>query len=518
MKKRTSSLLFLCLFLVSGAFAQIKLGAFFGVHSANVTEKNNLAGWDTAYKPFYSPRTGVSLGVLADIPIGYKGFYFQPGVNYSAKGRQFFKNYDTSNMINKDSFYTVNQKNILQLGYIEIPLNLTYKINLSSSHKNKFFISAGPYLAFVYSAKMSNQSLQVKRDSNYNFTSGSTDLLVGNAVDKYKTLDFGINEKAGFEFGNVILNLYASQGLSNFYTAPYDGTFKHHVFGTSVGIWIGKSETPPRPARKVKDADNDGIPDAQDKCPNVPGLAKYNGCPVPDSDGDGINDEQDSCKLIKGVAKYNGCPIPDTDNDGIDDEHDSCKLVKGVAKYNGCPVPDTDGDGVDDDHDSCRTVKGIAKYNGCPIPDTDGDGINDEEDRCPTVPGVKENNGCPEISKEVKERLNYVAHNILFATGSTQLTGDSYENLNELVSILKKDKNLKLEIEGHTDTTGTADHNMVLSRNRANAVKNYLISSGIAEERITAIGRGQEHPVADNTTKEGKAANRRVELKLTSDK
>jgi hypothetical protein len=104
----------------------------------------------------------------------------------------------------------------------------------------------------------------------------------------------------------------------------------------------------------------------------------------------------------------------DTDEDGIPDNEDACKRVKGVASeiphLNGCPPPpppvDTDGDGVADENDACPKKKGVAsddpKLNGCPPPkDTDGDGIADREDACPRKPGVAsddpKHNGCPEV-------------------------------------------------------------------------------------------------------------------------
>ncbi|MBS1949196.1 MAG: OmpA family protein, partial [Bacteroidetes bacterium] len=157
-----------------------------------------------------------------------------------------------------------------------------------------------------------------------------------------------------------------------------------------------------------------------------------------------------------------------------------------------------------------------AKYHGCPIPDTDGDGINDEEDKCPTIPGIKENNGCPEIKKEIREKVNYVAHNILFKTASDKLTAGSYARLNELADVLSKHNELKLAIDGYTDSIGTVEDNLALSQKRAGAVKNYLIAKGIAENRITATGHGKEQPIADNGTEKGRSANRRVELNLSS--
>ncbi|GAA4748054.1 OmpA family protein [Flavisolibacter ginsenosidimutans] len=237
--------------------------------------------------------------------------------------------------------------------------------------------------------------------------------------------------------------------------------------------------------------------------------------PPTDTDGDGIPDNEDKCPTVPGVARYNGCPVPDTDKDGIDDEHDKCPTVPGTAKYNGCPVPDTDGDGINDEEDKCPTVAGVARYNGCPVPDTDGDGVNDEEDKCPTVPGTKANNGCPEVTKEMEKKMNYAAKRIFFVTGSAKLSSRSDAALNEVIKILNDDKNVKLSIEGHTDNVGKADYNKTLSDKRANSVKTYLVNHGVDESRLTAEGFGLERPVASNKTSAGRAQNRRVELKLS---
>ncbi len=206
--------------------------------------------------------------------------------------------------------------------------------------------------------------------------------------------------------------------------------------------------------------------------------------------------------------------IKDTDGDGIPDDKDKCPTVAGVAKYDGCPIPDTDGDGINDELDKCPTVPGVARYQGCPVPDTDGDGINDEEDKCPTVPGVKENQGCPVISEEVKKKIDFAAKNIYFASGSYKLLSKSFKGLNEVVQIMKDNADTKLAIDGYTDNTGKADKNQILSENRANAVKQYLVSKGIVDQRFNSAGHGQGNPVATNKTATGRAKNRRVELKL----
>lgn len=237
--------------------------------------------------------------------------------------------------------------------------------------------------------------------------------------------------------------------------------------------------------------------------------------PPKDTDGDGIIDDEDKCPTVKGVAKYQGCPIPDTDGDGINDEEDKCPTVAGVARYQGCPIPDTDGDGINDEEDKCPTVAGVARYQGCPVPDTDGDGINDEEDRCPKLKGTVENFGCPEIKPEVKKRIEIAAKNILFNTGKYTLKSSSFKGLNDVVAIMKDNPDMLLAIDGHTDSDGSEEMNQTLSENRANTVKNYLVSKGIDESRITATGHGELKPIATNKTAAGKAQNRRSELTLS---
>lgn len=237
--------------------------------------------------------------------------------------------------------------------------------------------------------------------------------------------------------------------------------------------------------------------------------------PAPvDTDGDGIIDSKDKCPTVPGVAKYDGCPIPDTDGDGINDENDKCPTVKGLAKYDGCPVPDRDHDGINDEEDKCPDVAGVARYQGCPIPDRDHDGINDEEDKCPDVPGVRENNGCPLVKEEIVKRVNTNAKNIFFQTNSAKLLPKSFKALNDVAAVLKEDQALKLDIEGHTDITGGDKINIPLSKNRAKSVYDYIIAQGIDASRLTSEGYAATRPIADNKTAAGRALNRRVEMKL----
>jgi OOP family OmpA-OmpF porin len=233
---------------------------------------------------------------------------------------------------------------------------------------------------------------------------------------------------------------------------------------------------------------------------------------VLDKDGDGIVDSLDTCPDVAGTVALHGCP--DRDNDGIADKDDKCPDVAGLAKYNGCAVPDTDGDGINDEEDKCLTVAGVARYQGCPVPDTDGDGVNDEEDKCPHEAGSASNFGCPVIDVVVVEKVNKAAQSIYFATGSAKLLAKSYPALKQVVQVLNDNPSYKIDINGYTDNTGGSELNQKLSENRANSVKQYILGSGIDESRITAIGHGEDDPIADNKTSKGRAKNRRVEMKL----
>lgn len=204
----------------------------------------------------------------------------------------------------------------------------------------------------------------------------------------------------------------------------------------------------------------------------------------------------------------------DTDHDGIPDIHDKCPLVKGPAKFHGCP--DTDGDGIPDNEDECPSQAGLPDFNGCP--DTDGDGIPDKRDRCPFEAGPADNGGCPvgnpEIKQDVIERVDKAAKAIYFETAKATLKPESYKQLNIIASILNEDESLYADIEGYTDNVGEDMKNLKLSEDRANACRNYLIEKGISPDRLTASGYGPVLPVADNKTPNGRAQNRRTEVKL----
>ena len=257
-----------------------------------------------------------------------------------------------------------------------------------------------------------------------------------------------------------------------------------------------------------KDTDGDGILDKHDECPEVAGLKQFNGCP--DSDGDGIVDHLDQCPNQFGEAAMNGCP--DTDGDGIADHEDACPEEAGVAALNGCP--DTDGDGIADKDDECPEVAGPKENNGCPWPDSDNDGVFDKDDECPEVAGPASNKGCPEVKEEHIKQLNDYGKTILFNTGKSTFQEKSFAVLDNMAKVMNQFPNAKFAIEGHTDSTGSDKVNDPLSNDRANAVREYLISKGISANRLSSQGFGSKNPIDDNKTAAGRANNRRTEIKL----
>jgi OOP family OmpA-OmpF porin len=264
--------------------------------------------------------------------------------------------------------------------------------------------------------------------------------------------------------------------------------------------------------RGCPDSDGDGLSDNEDECPNVSGPIENKGCPivkeVKDADNDGVPDEEDQCPTLKGTEKAKGCP--DTDDDGVPDNLDRCPTEKGSPKAGGCP--DTDGDGVADFADKCPMKAGIPAYQGCP--DTDGDGLDDGRDRCPNSPGPVSNDGCPEIKKEDKQTLNVAMRSVQFETGKSTLKVESYKILSQIVTIMNKYPDYSLAISGHTDNTGTASKNQVLSENRAKACYEFLVGSGVDAARLSFTGYGESRPIASNDTLRGRALNRRVEFNL----
>ncbi|WP_029033117.1 OmpA family protein [Salinimicrobium terrae] len=302
--------------------------------------------------------------------------------------------------------------------------------------------------------------------------------------------------------GTVGLNFWISENFAlsvqTIYKHGFDENMNSH-FQHAAGIKF---------ALGGKDTDGDGIYDKNDECPEVAGLEQFNGCP--DSDGDGIQDRLDECPNEAGLAQYNGCP--DTDGDGVADPQDECPTVAGLPEMNGCP--DADGDGIRDSEDECPNEAGPEENNGCPWEDMDNDGVLDKDDECPEVAGTVANNGCPEVTVAIIEELNEYSRTILFDLNKATIRDDSEETIDAIAEIMMEYPTSDFHIGGHTDSTGSEEYNLQLSRERAESVREALVSEGIDASRLTAEGYGEINPIATNNTAEGRQQNRRVEISL----
>jgi OOP family OmpA-OmpF porin len=187
---------------------------------------------------------------------------------------------------------------------------------------------------------------------------------------------------------------------------------------------------------------------------------------------------------------------------------------------------DKDGDGIPDEEDDCPNIAedrdGHEDLDGCPEedPDSDSDGVPDFDDDCPdqkeSINGIDDDDGCPDggPAKVIYDggRIQ-ILENVEFRTGSAQIDQRSHSLLNQVALTMKANKNIKqVRIEGHTDDTGSREVNMRLSKQRAESVRRYLVSRGVAANRLNAQGYGPDKPILDEQTDEARGKNRRVEF------
>lgn len=177
---------------------------------------------------------------------------------------------------------------------------------------------------------------------------------------------------------------------------------------------------------------------------------------------------------------------------------------------------------------SNNELKGqISELNDA-LKDDDGDGVANKFDKCPNTPsGVQvDGAGCPitvknetkviekiVVTEEDKKVVDEAIKNLEFETGKSTIRSTSYSSLDRVAMILIE-KNFSLKLAGHTDNTGSLQTNLRLSKERAEAVKAYLVSKGANPSRIEATGYGPNQPIASNSTAEGRQQNRRVEFTL----
>lgn len=323
---------------------------------------------------------------------------------------------------------------------------------------------------------------------------------------------------------NNILSLRL-EGTADFMPNPdVQQQFAQNINNWNFGVQAGLSVLIGN-EKKIRDSDGDGVLDNVDACPNTPKgeAVDAKGCPLPkDGDNDGVLDNADQCPNTPAGDKVDakGCSLPkDGDGDGVMDDKDKCpNTPKGDAvDANGCSLPkDADNDGVTDDKDRCPNTPAGDKVdaNGCSLPkDSDGDGVTDDKDRCPNTPAgtTVDAVGCRILFEGDKKAL--VLEGVNFDVNKATLRPESEQILDVVASSLVANSDVKVEVSGHTDASGSATLNKKLSAARAKTVYDYLVAKGVPASQITGSkGFGPSKPIASNKTAEGRAKNRRVEL------
>src|SRR6266576_1723860 len=316
----------------------------------------------------------------------------------------------------------------------------------------------------------------------------------------YRFTDNGVHGGAGvrlFLTDRIALRVEGRAIYSPSTQSTFGPTTATHFLGTA-GLSVFHLGTP------SKDSDHDGVPDNKDACPDTPAGATVDskGCPI-DSDRDGVPDGIDKCPNTPTGATVDasGCPL-DSDLDGVPDGIDQCPNTPAGTKVDatGCPLP----------VEAVRTPT--------PAPQAAAPA------KCPPAPpgSQVDANGClvlfaPEPARPATPgapapRPTLVLRGVNFETGRSVLTRDSYLVLDAVAASLVANPEIRIEVAGYTDSTGTKFSNLRLSQARAAAVRFYLARKGVAPMRMVAKGYGGSGYVAPNSTASGRAQNRRVEL------
>jgi outer membrane protein OmpA-like peptidoglycan-associated protein len=307
----------------------------------------------------------------------------------------------------------------------------------------------------------------------------------GDGLDAHED---GLAALAGLRFSLAERLGFRLEGTADYIPSPTSSTVRVWTFGLQAGISILAGPLGPG------DTDSDGILNQLDRCPGTPVGERVDptGCPLPrDADGDGVLDTADRCPESPPGQRVDlsGCNA-DLDGDGVGNARDHCPATPA---------------GVVVDDDGCPPAP--------PPADTDGDGVPDSADRCPATPrgGQVDAVGCSTLFEPSQRTL--VLHGVTFASGSARLSREAEESLRETAMALIQDPDTRVEVAGHTDSTGSRRANIRLSRDRARSVRTYLVSAGVPADRLTTAGYGPDDPIASNGTADGRAANRRVELR-----
>ena len=311
-------------------------------------------------------------------------------------------------------------------------------------------------------------------------------------ADDVDLLEYGINARFGANRNNrfapyLLIGFGLMKSDSDLF-GDQDAAF--HTFGVGLNFRLGDSHKALRLEHRSRNSSEDQR-NPRDRITTL-------GFVIP------FGDKDEPTPVV-------AAPDPDSDGDGVRDSRDRCPNTPAghAVDASGCSL-DSDGDGVVDADDQCPdTYRGAAvDARGCEL-DDDNDGVVNRLDDCPdSAEGVRVDvNGC-----EIKDVIELPGVN--FETNSDRLLPGADGVLRDAAATLQKYPDLVVEVAGHTDSAGAADYNQGLSERRAATVRDYLINAGAAEANLSARGYGEAAPIADNGTADGRARNRRVELRI----
>ena len=446
----------------------LEINAFYGVlNGLGDTEfENDPVPWRLDNDPYFGGR----LGYVFDIGLGIEGFFGY--VDSKVVGSQYDGAKAKVMNYGGDVTYNFNLHRSIQLAVLGGAGMQNFDLDIDG-------LSSESSLAFNYGAAL---KLYPTRWLGFRF-----DWRIYHNSDVLKDARAFINPTATLSDQSLMSTVWTA-GISFFLWGP-------------------------------KDSDGDGVEDKNDLCPDTPRGVEVDstGCPL-DADMDGVGDYIDQCPNTPrgAVVDETGCPL-DSDGDGVFDGIDQCPNTPTGATVDekGCPS-DRDGDGVFFGIDLCPdTPAGFpVDATGCPL-DSDGDGVLDGIDQCPDTPA-----GAQVDERGCLVRLDL--ENVEFEFNSFQLTSAARAYLTELAGQIVQQADPegtgRLELRGFTDSVGADAYNLRLSERRAEAVRDFLLTTSMEMEvfahRLEAVGYGEANPVATNDTEEGRARNRRVELHI----
>jgi outer membrane protein OmpA-like peptidoglycan-associated protein len=341
-------------------------------------------------------------------------------------------------------------------------------------------------------------------------------------INDHFTIDAGAlinvaDHRTPVETVQGVFGLTFRGGFSSMYDSDHDGVNNRidREPSTPLGYPVDRYGI-------AMDSDRDGVPDGIDREADTPLGALVSAFGIAqDNDGDGVFDGLDmEPNTLRGISVDSRGIALDSDRDGIPDglDREMNSPYGAIVDASGIAI-DSDNDGIPDGIDlEPDTIHGASIGQQGRALDTDGDGVPDGIDQEPDTPrGIVVDAAGRAVVREEYDLLQegiLRLNSVRFTPGSAILTTDSYSVLDDVGELLKKYPTMKVQIGGHTDSSGDKASNYRLSRERALAVRDYLLINfpQITSDRLQAVGYGSDKPVTTNATLEGRDQNRRVEF------